>query len=106
MAVQAGYVQKKDDNIYIGQLNLLTYQGPIELRPCESGRNNKPDMVVYSQGIEIGSARNRLGKQSGKQHVAIAFKHPQITGHANVLFANLGQMADQDDEDVFAIIMN
>lgn len=106
MSVEAGFVKKTGDDQYDGNLSLLTFQGPIQLRPCKSDRENKPDMIVFSNGIEIGSARNRVGRVSGNEHVSMALKHPQITGQQDVLFANLGVASGQDDEDVFAVILN
>ena len=106
MSVEAGYVRKTGDNHYQGSLSLLTYKGTIQLVPCQSSRPNAPEMTVMAQGIEIGSARNRVGITSGKEHVSIALKHPQITGQNDVLFANLGKAAGQDEDDVFAIILN
>jgi|GEM_PF-3866428 len=106
MSVQAGAVKKTGENTYQGSLQLLTYRGNINIVPCTSQRQNAPDMVVMANGIEIGSARNRIGKTSNKEHVSIALKHPQVTGGQPVLYANLGVMADQDEEDVFAVILN
>ncbi|RMB09034.1 DUF736 family protein [Eilatimonas milleporae] len=106
MASEVGYVEQTGEKNFRGVLKLLTYQGEIEFVPCISERENAPEMLVYSRGVEIGSASRRIGKSSGKEHVSIALKHPQITNGRPVLFANLGKKPDQDDDRVFSIIMN
>lgn len=106
MSIQAGVLKQTGENDFQGSVQFLSFQGPIELRPCTSDRDNAPEMTVYSRGIEIGSARRRVGKVSQKEHVSIAFKHPQVTGGLDVLYANLGVMHGQDEDDVFAVILN
>ncbi len=48
----------------------------------------------------------RVGKASGTGHVSITLKHSQIICQNDVLFANLGLAAGQNEDDVFAIILN
>lgn len=102
-----GYVKQVGENRYQGRLTLIGFSADIQLRPLEDARGaNAPDMeIVAGGGVPIGSARNKVGKTSGKPYVALAIRHPQIAGtQAQPIFANLGPANDVDEEDVLAII--
>lgn len=104
-----GYVKRTGDDAYEGTLNLMNYSGPVKLRPLDASNRlsaNAPDMVIVipNRGgfTEIGTARNRTGKESGKPYVGLTIKHPELVQQP--LFCNLGPANDVDDEDVLALI--
>ncbi len=106
MSVNAGYLHQVGEDQFVGKLELLTGNFDVILSPCKSQRSNAPDMILSYNGREIGSARNKIGQTSGKEYVAIAIKHPQVTGQNKPLYANLGQDPDIDEDNVFAVILN
>ena len=105
-----GYVKKTGENAYEGTLNLLSFSGPVKILPLPQQSRlseNAPDMRVVVTNrtggmTEIGTARNRVGRESGKPYVSVAIKHPQLV--TAPLFCNLGAANDTDEEDVFALI--
>ncbi len=105
-----GYVTQTGEHRYEGELSgLLTWRGKISLRPLTDAISpNAPEMEIVAQnGAQIGTARVRVSKKSGKPYVNLAIKHPQLT-NGSVIFANLGPANDVDNEDgkVFSIIAN
>lgn len=100
-----GTVKRKKDGSYVGELKTLTIRAPIEIVPVkEKSASNGPDYKVLSQGIEVGAAWTRTGQRSGLDYVSVSLSAPEFGDKP--LYANLGHMAGQDDDDVYALIWN
>lgn len=97
-----GFV-KKNGAGYEGRLQTLTINAPVRFVPTTPTGPNSPAFRIVSNGSEIGAAWIKTGKESDKQYVSATFDAPELPAK---IYANLGQAADQDDEDVFAIIWN
>jgi hypothetical protein len=57
----------------------------------------RPDRTTASHDLLVETS-----KESGEDYVSLVFKGPGI----GKVYANLGVMAGQDDDDVFAVIWN
>ena len=63
-----GYVTKRDDGRYEGELKTLSVRASIAILPVgDKLSDNQPDFRVMSQGIEIGAGWQRIGQTSGKE---------------------------------------
>ena len=96
-----GYVTKTE-NGYKGQLKTLTIKTDVEFVPnTNKSKERAPDFSIYAgDRIEIGAAWNKTS-QAGNPYVSLTLSAPEF----GKLCANLGRAAGQDDEDVFAIIL-
>ena len=100
-----GYVTKRDDGRYEGELKTLSVRASIAILPIgDKLSDNQPDFRVMSQGIEIGAGWQRIGQTSGKEYVALSIAAPEFG--SRTLYANLGRAAGQDDDSVYALIWN
>ncbi|MCP4385547.1 MAG: DUF736 domain-containing protein [Hyphomicrobiales bacterium] len=100
-----GYVTKDDNGLFSGELKTLSIRAEIAITPngsktCES----QPDYRVIAEGIEVGAAWLRKSETSGNAYVSLSIAAPEFGPRK--LRANLGKVADQDDENVFALIWN
>ena len=104
--VAIGFVRRQIDGTYSGELRTLTISSKIEIRPvAQKSAERHPDYrVVTADGVEIGTGRNRVGESSHTEYISLALSIPEFGPKR--LTANLGKMAGQDDESVFAIIWN
>jgi uncharacterized protein (DUF736 family) len=103
MSVSIGEVRKNKDGSFDGQLVTLAFQCTVKIVPVAKKASPKsPDFVVRSGRAELGAGWIKTGKESGEDYVSLVFKGPGI----GKVFANLGKMAGQDDDDVFAVIWN
>lgn len=100
-----GYVTKKEDGSYSGNISTMSVKTPISIVPNKSKEHEKqPDFRVFARGAEVGAAWNRKGKVSGKSYVSVCLTAPEF-GERKI-YANLGPAAGQDDPDVHALIWN
>lgn len=98
-----GYVTKREDGRYEGELHTLSIRADIAILPVtDKMSDNQPDFRVMSQGIEIGAGWQRTGQTSGKPYVSLSIAAPEFG--AKTLYANLGRAAGQSDPDVYALI--
>jgi uncharacterized protein (DUF736 family) len=98
-----GYVTKREDGRYEGELHTLSIRAAIAILPVvNKASDNQPDFRVMSQDIEIGAGWERTGQTSGKPYVSLSIAAPEFG--AKTLFANLGRAAGQSDPDVYALI--
>jgi uncharacterized protein (DUF736 family) len=104
--VAIGFVKKQGDGTYKGELRTLTISTPIEILPNQAKTSDRhPDFRVYAANkVEIGTGRKRIGESSKSQYVSLALSIPEFGPKR--LTANLGPMAGQENENVFAIIWN
>lgn len=100
-----GYVTKQANGGFKGQLKTLSIRADIDVVPnAGKSAENQPDFRVLAQGVEIGAGWVRKGEVSGKDYVSLGLAAPEFGPRK--LYANLGRAANQDDEDVFAVIWN
>ena len=100
-----GFVTKRDDGRYEGELKTLSVRAEIAIVPvADKSSATQPDYRVMSQGIEIGAGWIRTGQISGKEYVALSIAAPELG--PKTLYANLGRAAGQAERDVFALIWN
>ena len=100
-----GYVTKREDGRYEGELRTLSIRADIAILPvADKTSDNQPDFRVMSRDIEIGAGWLRTGQASGKPYVSLSVAAPEFG--ARTLYANLGRAAAQSDPDVYALIWN
>ena len=103
---QIGIVTRQADGSYKGQLKTLSIRASITIAPnlAKEPDTKQPDYRVLANGTEIGAAWIRTSETSGKEYVTVALAAPEFGPRR--LYANLGKLAGQDDDDVFALIWN
>lgn len=98
-----GYVTKREDGRYDGELRTLTRRAQISIVPvADKPSDNHPDFRILANGIEIGAAWIRTGKTSGVEYISLSISAPEL----GRLYANLGPAAGRSDPNVFALIWN
>ena len=98
-----GIVTKAKNGSYEGRLTTLTIKAPIRIVPITQTNDKAPTHRIVSEGAEVGAAWTKKSQQTGEEYLSLTFDTPELP---NVIYANLGVAAGQDDEDVFAIIWN
>ena len=97
-----GYVTKRDDGRYEGELKTLSVRAEISLVPvADKASPGQPDYRVMSQGIEIGAGWQRIGQTSGKEYISLSISAPEF---GKTLYANLGRASGQADPNTYALI--
>jgi uncharacterized protein (DUF736 family) len=101
-----GYVTRNPETgVYKGQIKTLTIRTDIEITPNRGKSSPEhPDFRVFAGAVELGAGWVRTGERSGKDYVSLAIAAPEFGPRR--LYVNLGRAADQDDDDVFALIWN
>lgn len=100
-----GMVRRKKDGSFEGNLKTLSVQCSLKIIPVKNKSSEKaPDYRVLGNDVEIGAAWKKIGKQSGEEYISASVAALEF-GSKPVYF-NLGRAADQDDDDVFALIWN
>ena len=101
-----GFVTKREDGSYKGELTTLTIRTPLEILPVLQKQDDRhPDYRVYAaDNVEIGTGRKKIGKSSEEPYIALSLATPEFGPKR--LAANLGRAAGRDDDNVFAIIWN
>ena len=98
-----GYVPKREDGRYDGELRTLTRRAQISIVPvADKPSDNHPDFRILANGIEIGAAWIRTGKTSGVEYISLSISAPEL----GRLYANLGPAAGRSDPNVYALIWN
>ena len=93
-----GYVTKREDGRYEGELKTLSVRASIAILPVgDKLSDNQPDFRVMSQGIEIGAGWQRIGQTSGKEYISLSISAPEL---GRTLYANLGRAAGRSDPNV------
>ena len=98
-----GHVTRQQDGSYKGNIDLLTYRGPLDLLVNKTRTGKQPHFRCYSRNTEVGAAWITKN-QEGEDYVSLDLHNPAF-GPLRI-YANLGQAAGQDDPDVFALIWN
>lgn len=104
--VAIGFVIRRGDGSFKGELKTLTIATPLEIRPnLQKDGPQHPDYRVYAaDDVEIGTGRVKTGESSKAEYISLALSIPEFGPKR--LIANLGKMAGQDNDDVLAIIWN
>ena len=98
-----GFVQKKENGAFEGNLKTLSINAPITILPVTPASERSPNYKILSNGAEVGAGWTKTGRQSGEDYVSLTFDAPELP---TKIYANLGVAAGQDDDDTFAIIWN
>jgi uncharacterized protein (DUF736 family) len=103
--VAIGFVRKRVDGSYAGELRTLTIHTPIEIRQNQNKANERqPDFRVYAaSSVEIGTARRKVGENSQAEYISLSLSIPEFGPKR--FTANLGPIPGQDSE-TYAIIWN
>lgn len=97
-----GYVTKREDGRYEGELRTLSLRASIAILPVGDKQvETQPDFRVMAQGIEIGAGWQRIGQTSGKEYISLSISAPEF---GKTLYANLGRAAGQPDPNTYALI--
>lgn len=100
-----GTVQRKSDGSFTGELATISITAPIAIIPNKAKKTDaQPDYRVMCGKVEVGAGWKRVAETSGKDYVSLSLATPEF-GRGKI-YANLGRAADQDDDDVFAVIWN
>ena len=100
-----GTVERKADGSFIGTLATISINAPIAILPNKMKKSDaQPDFRVLSGKVEVGAGWKRVSETSGKEYVSLSLATPEF-GRGKI-YANLGRAAEQDDDDVFALIWN
>ena len=68
-----GYVTKREDGRYEGELRTLSLRASIAILPVGDKQvETQPDFRVMAQGIEIGAGWQRIGQTSGKEYISLS----------------------------------
>lgn len=99
-----GQVVRQEDGSLKGYLATLSINKNIQFVPNEVKKKSDhlPDFHIMAGNIEVGAAWKKNGSQSGKEYISVSLAAPEFGDRT--IYANLGQEAGQDDEDVMAII--
>lgn len=101
-----GYVTRDPDtDVYKGQIRTLSIRTDVEIVSNRAkSAPNQPDYRVLSGPVELGAGWIRTGERSGKEYVSLAIAAPEFGPRR--IYVNLGRAAEQDDDDVYALIWN
>lgn len=98
-----GYVNRKDDGSFTGELLTLTLEVPIAFVPIPKKTDNAPSWRIMAGRAEVGSAWLNENEKTGRKHVSLTLEGPELPFKIN---ANLGRAPGQDSDDAFDIIWN
>jgi uncharacterized protein (DUF736 family) len=96
-----GFVVKRDDGTFQGELRTLTITAPLEIRRGVDGTD--ADYSVWVQEINVGLGWNRVGNNS-QAYIKLEIAAPEFGSRP--LCANLGADATQSDPARLAIFWN
>jgi uncharacterized protein (DUF736 family) len=96
-----GFVVKRDDGTFQGELRTLTITAPLEIRNGVAGTD--AHYSVWVRDIHVGLGWNRLGANR-QPYIKLEIAAPEFG--ARPLCANLGADATQPDQTRLAIIWN
>ncbi|MAL73361.1 MAG: hypothetical protein CMM62_00095 [Rhodospirillaceae bacterium] len=83
--------------------NLTTIAAKASLKIIKNGFKNgdkQPDYRVYANNAECGAAWKKTNQEGG-EYISLKIDDPSLPA---AIWANLGRAANQDDDDVFALI--
>jgi uncharacterized protein (DUF736 family) len=103
-----GTLTRREDGAYTGKMTMQSYGGPVFFQPIAKTTDNAPDFRVVGQGnhgnrFEMGAAWTKARRDGTGSYVSVKIDFPEL---AAPIYATLGVMAGQDDDNVFAIIWN
>ncbi|SEA87824.1 DUF736 domain-containing protein [Rubrimonas cliftonensis] len=103
-----GTVTRRSDATYAGTLQLKSYTGKTLFRPTGATGDKAPAYRIYGAGdhggpFEMGAAWIKMRTDGQGTYVSVKLDYPELPAP---IYATLGRAADQDDDDVFAVIWN
>lgn len=103
-----GTVTRRSDATYAGTLQLKSYTGKTLFRPTGATGDKAPAYRIYGAGdhggaFEMGAAWIKMRTDGTGTFVSVKLDYPELP---SPIYATLGRAADQDDDDVFAVIWN
>lgn len=104
-----GIVNRRPDGAIAGKLAMKSYVGPVLFAPDTAKRHPAaPDYRIWGQGdrggrFEMGAAWIKTRSDRSGSYVSVKLDFPEL---AAPVYATLGQLAGQDDDDVLAVIWN
>ena len=99
-----GYLTRKEDESFEGQLMTLTVQTDLRLRPNRAkNKSAQPDYLVYAKDMEIGVGWKKINQGTGREYVSLSLATPEFGARA--ITANLGAIKGEDGNR-FAVIWN
>lgn len=109
MATLGTLTRRASDGAFTGNLAMKSYAGRVLLAPVGARRSpTAPDYRIYGEAagggrFEMGAAWTRTRQDGTGRYVSLKLDHPEL---AAPVYATLGQLADQDDADLLAVIWN
>jgi uncharacterized protein (DUF736 family) len=97
------------DGAFTGTLSMKSYAGRVLLAPVSDKRRDAaPDFRIFGEAagggrFEMGAAWIKTRQDGTGRYVSIKLDYPELP---LPIYATLGQLAEQDDEDVMAVIWN
>jgi uncharacterized protein (DUF736 family) len=103
-----GTVMRLPDGSYTGDFAFKSYSGKTLFRPTGATADKAPAFRIFGAGdhggaFEMGAAWVRMRQDGTGTFVSVKLDYPELPAP---IYATLGRMADQDDDDVFAVIWN
>jgi uncharacterized protein (DUF736 family) len=99
-----GFVEKRTDGSYQGELKTLTVHSSLTLRPnLKKTEVSAPDFLVFANDLEIGGGWYKASAASGRQYLTVALAVPEFGGKP--IRANLGPVVGTGGHH-FALLWN
>lgn len=104
-----GAVTRRPDGSFLGRLEMKSYVGRTLFQPAgPKPTDAAPDYRIYGEGdrggrFEMGAAWIKNRNDGTGSYVSVKIDYPELPA---AVYATLGVMAGQDDDDVFAVIWN
>jgi uncharacterized protein (DUF736 family) len=98
-------VIKKEDGCYSGPIKTILIRADVEIIPnLSKTADAQSNYRVLTQSIEIGARRTKKKENSDNKYVKLAFGILNLA--PKKLYANLGKVADRDDDSLNGLIWN
>ncbi|HEY5237189.1 MAG TPA: DUF736 domain-containing protein [Rhizomicrobium sp.] len=95
----------RQGNGFKGHIKTLAFRADISILPNPDKKaDNQPDYRVTSQGADVGAGWTRKSESTGNEYVSLSLADPSFG--PKKLYANLGRLAGQTNDDTLAIIWN
>jgi uncharacterized protein (DUF736 family) len=104
-----GAVTRRPDGSFLGKLEMKSYARRVLFQPAgPKATDAAPDFRLYGEGdhggrFEMGAAWTKTRNDGTGSYVSVKIDYPELPAP---VYATLGVMAGQDDDDVFAVIWN
>ncbi|SEA87807.1 DUF736 domain-containing protein [Rubrimonas cliftonensis] len=108
MATLGIVTRRPADGAITGKLEMKSYTGRVLFAPATKRSDAAPDFRIYGESagggrFEMGAAWTKTRTDGQGTYVSVKLDYPELPAP---IYATLGQLADQDDDDVLAVIWN